>query len=78
MTMDLYSTQQDVFNYLTAQGDFAVYDTDYPEVVDEPTVNGYLDAYTVLRFNDAVKGLHNYGAKVTRPFALASCAVTKA
>lgn len=29
-------------------------------------------------FNDAMKGLHNYGAKVTRPFALASCAVTKA
>lgn len=29
-------------------------------------------------FNDAVKGLHNYGAKVTRPFSLASVAVTKA
>ena len=29
-------------------------------------------------FGDAVKGLHNYGAKVTRPFALASCAVTQA
>ena len=29
-------------------------------------------------FNDAVKGLHNYGAKVTRPFALVSCAVTQA
>lgn len=29
-------------------------------------------------FNDAMKGLHNYGAKVTRPYALASCAVTKA
>jgi len=29
-------------------------------------------------FNDAVKGLHIYGAKVTRPYALASCAVTKA
>lgn len=29
-------------------------------------------------FNDAVKGLHNYGAKVTRPFALASCEVTQA
>ena len=28
-------------------------------------------------FNDAMKGLHNYGAKVVRPFALASCAVTK-
>ncbi len=55
MTMDLYSTQQDVLNYLTTTGDFAVYDTNYPEVVDEPTVNGYLDAYAVLRFNDAVK-----------------------
>ena len=29
-------------------------------------------------FTDAVKGLHNYGAKVTRPFALASCEVTQA
>ena len=29
-------------------------------------------------FNDAMKGLHLYGAKVTRPYALASCAVTKA
>lgn len=29
-------------------------------------------------FNDAYKGLHVYGAKVLRPYALASCAVTKA
>jgi hypothetical protein len=29
-------------------------------------------------FNDAVKGLHIYGSKVTRPYALASCAVTAA
>ena len=29
-------------------------------------------------FNDAVKGLHIYGAKVTRPFALASCACVQA
>lgn len=29
-------------------------------------------------FNDAMKGLHNYGAKVTRPYALASCLITKA
>lgn len=28
-------------------------------------------------FNDAMKGLHLYGAKVTRPFALASVACTK-
>ena len=28
-------------------------------------------------FNDAMKGLHLYGCKVTRPYALASCAVTK-
>lgn len=28
-------------------------------------------------FNDAVKGLHLYGAKVTRPYALASVACTK-
>lgn len=29
-------------------------------------------------FNDAVKGIHMYGAKVTRPYALASVAVTQA
>ncbi len=29
-------------------------------------------------FNDAVKGLHVYGSKVTRPFALASVAATQA
>ena len=29
-------------------------------------------------FNDAVKGLHLYGAKVTRPYALVSVALTKA
>lgn len=29
-------------------------------------------------FNDAIKGLHLYGAKVTRPYALASVAVTQA
>jgi len=29
-------------------------------------------------FNDAVKGLHMYGGKVTRPYALASVAVTMA
>jgi len=29
-------------------------------------------------FSDAVRGLHNYGAKVTRPFALASCEATQA
>ena len=29
-------------------------------------------------FNDAVKGLHCYGAKVLRPYALASCAITAA
>jgi hypothetical protein len=29
-------------------------------------------------FNDAVRGLHMYGAKVTRPYALASVAITAA
>lgn len=29
-------------------------------------------------FSDAVKGIHLYGSKVTRPYALASCAVTQA
>ena len=62
MTMNLFATQQDVLAFLTAQADFAVYDTDYPEVADEPvTPNGYATAYAVIRFNDAVK-VPQYGS----------------
>lgn len=56
MTMDLFTTQQDVFNYLTAQADFAIYDTSLPGAQDEPlSSNGYMVGYAVMRFNDAVK-----------------------
>jgi hypothetical protein len=53
MTMNLYATQQDIFTYLDAY--LIVYDTNFPEVAQEPVTNGYLDPYVVLRFNDAVK-----------------------
>ncbi len=54
--MNLYATQQSVFAYLTTEADFAVYDTDYPDAMDEPVSdNGYKVAYAVVRFNDAVK-----------------------
>jgi hypothetical protein len=53
MTMNLYATQQDIFAH--ADTEFAVYDTNFPEVAQEPLVNGYLEPYVVLRFNDAVK-----------------------
>lgn len=53
MTQNLYATQQDIFNY--ADAEFPVYDTNFPEVQDEPTLNGYMEPYIVLRFNDAVK-----------------------
>lgn len=53
MTMNLYATQQDIYAFLDAT--FAAYDTNFPEVKDEPMVNGYLDPYIVVRFNDAVK-----------------------
>lgn len=51
-------------------------------VKDAATFAEQLDKVEAFRpqdgFNDAMKGLHLYGAKVTRPYALASCAVTKA
>ncbi len=54
--MNLFATQQSVFAYLTTEADFAIFDTDYPEVQDEPVSNnGYPAAYAVVRFNDAVK-----------------------
>lgn len=51
-------------------------------VKDASTFANQIDKIEAFRpqdgFNDAVKGLHLYGAKVTRPYALASCAVTAA
>lgn len=51
-------------------------------VKDAATFAEHIDKIEAFRpqdgFNDAVKGLHLYGAKVTRPYALASVAVTQA
>lgn len=45
----------------------------------EQIPSNHLEAYTPqLRFADAVKGLHVYGYKVTRPYALASIVATSA
>lgn len=53
MTMNLYATQQDILTF--ADTHFVVFDTNYPEAAQEPTLNGYAEPYVVLRFNDAVK-----------------------
>lgn len=53
MTLNLYATQQDIFAFIDAE--FAAYDTNFPEVADEPSLNGYMEPYVVVRFNDAVK-----------------------
>jgi hypothetical protein len=51
-------------------------------VKDAATFAEQIDKIEAFRpqdgFNDAVKGLHLYGSKVTRPYALASVAVTQA
>lgn len=54
MTQNLYATQQSWLAHL--QAEFPTYDTNLPEVKDEPTsANGYYEPYVVMRFNDAVK-----------------------
>ena len=55
MTMNLYATQQDVLAYLTTNLGAPVFDTDYPAVQDEPSVNGVMSPYVVLRSNDALR-----------------------
>ena len=45
----------------------------YAEQINDP--EGYRPE---LSFSDAMKGLHLYGAKVTRPYALASVVATAA
>lgn len=51
-------------------------------VADAATFGEQVDTLEAFRppdgFNDAMKGLHVYGAKVTRPYALASVACTQA
>ena len=51
-------------------------------VADAVTFAEQIDTIEAFRphdgFNDAMKGLHVYGAKVTRPYALASVAATAA
>lgn len=56
--MDLYTTQQSIFNHLAANADFQVIDTEIPQAnsAGEPTTDsGYPMAYAVVRFNDDVK-----------------------
>jgi len=51
-------------------------------VKDAATFAEQVDSIEAFRpqdgFHDAVKGLHLYGSKVTRPYALASCETTQA
>ncbi len=51
-------------------------------VKDAATFAEQIDSIEAFRpddgFNDALKGLHLYGSKVTRPYALSSCETTQA
>lgn len=51
--MDLFSTQEDVLAYLTANLGHPVFPTNYPAEGDEPSQNGVMQPYAVLRSNDA-------------------------
>jgi hypothetical protein len=56
--MDLYTTQQSIFNYLVANADFQVIDTEIPQAGSEMepiSDTGYPAAYAVVRFNDDTK-----------------------
>lgn len=55
MTQNLFATQQDVLAYAQANLAAPGYDTDYPAVGDEPTDNGMLIPYWVMRSNDALR-----------------------
>lgn len=56
MTMNLYATQTDVFNYLSTNLGAPVYHTDFPASGDEPLgQNGVMATYAVLRVNDALR-----------------------
>lgn len=56
MTQDLYTTQQAIWNYLVAEADFQIFDTNFPEGEIEPRTDaGTLDPYAVVRFNDSVR-----------------------
>lgn len=50
MTMDLRSIQAAILTH--AETEFGqVFEVDLPDAIDEPTTNGVLDAYVVVRFN---------------------------
>ena len=55
MTLDIDSMQDAVMTYLQIETGAVSYDTDYPDVADEPTENGVLVAYNVVRSNSPNK-----------------------
>lgn len=56
MTLNLYATQMDVFNYMVTNLGIPVFHTDYPASADEPMgQNGVMATYAVLRVNDALR-----------------------
>lgn len=59
----LYAVQNRVMEYLEEQTGAATFDTDYPEVQDEPTQNGVLVPYLVVRSNspNRVTGKGSFG-----------------
>ena len=54
MTLDSFSTQNAIMSHLASQSGLVVYDTEYPQVKDEPMDNGVPVAYCVVRSNDMI------------------------
>lgn len=54
MTFDTLSTQETIRTYLAAEAGVVVYDTEFPQVKDEPMDNGVPTAYIVMRSNDTI------------------------
>lgn len=51
MSQNIYTTQNTIMQHLEAQTGAISYDTDYPDAKDEPTENGVLVPYNVVRSN---------------------------
>ena len=54
MAFDTLSTQETIRAYLATEAGVVVYDTEFPQVKDEPMDNGVPVAYIVMRSNDTI------------------------
>ena len=53
MTLNTYTIQNALMTYAQSQG-FIVYDTDFPDVKDEPMTNGVPEPYVVMRTGQSI------------------------